>query len=317
MKHLLLTIILLTGLLSAAQAQLRPAGEPVMIHDDISNNLQRPVPSPDGSMLALTGNNFTGIWLMDQNGDNLRQIEDSRHSGFALNWSPDGSALVTRFSTYENGRRLFTARLYDAFNGESTELSESQPHMPSTPFFDPAQQHVLVAVSNEVQRFELPPQRQRALESNARPVAKASGERIVIVETNGSVRELRPVDAPEISYLNASLSPDGSKLAFEVYGGNLFVMNMQTGDLTDFGRGYFPTWSPDSRFIAFTRNEDDGYRHTYGKIVAAAADRSQEITLYESDVTIPANPHWSPGQNRIFFDYMNSGTILYIDVLTD
>ena len=317
MKYLLLVLLLTTSLTISANAQLRAAGEPVLIYDDITTALQQPIPSPDGSKLALTGPNYNGIWVMNQNGDQFRQLSDTDGTGFGLSWSHDGTSLAARATQRTDNRKSFAVMIINADNGSSELLSEFQPHLPSTPFFDAQQQRVLLATSSEIQIYNVPLQRRLSADQASVFTAKASFDRIVVTNVNGELSELRPIADSEVTYLHASISPDGLKLAFSVYGGNLFVQDLNTNELTDFGRGFFPTWSPDSRFISFTRNEDDGYRHTYGEIVAAAADGSQEVVLYSSNITIPANPHWSPVQNRVYFDYMNTGSILYIDVLTN
>lgn len=318
MKHLLILITFILTFSTAAYSQLRAGGEPVLVHDNLNLALQQPIPSPDGNQLALTGANYTGVWILDLTSSELRQIDATPGTGFAMKWSPDGTSLATRTRERSANRNTFAVKLLDVVSGEATMLSEFIPHLPSTPFFDSRQQHLYVATATEVQTFNLPLQRRRSASDSAmRPVAKASFDRIVVSDSDMQLRELRPFSDAETTYLHAAISPDGSKLAFSVYGGNLHVMDLESGDMTDFGRGFFPSWSPDSRFISFTRNEDDGYRHTYGEIIAASADGTQEVVLYSSHLNIPANPYWSPTQNRVFFDYMHSGSILFIDVLTD
>lgn len=247
----------------------------------------------------------------------MHQIDQRQGTGFGMKWSADGSTLAARVTQTQNNRRSFAISLIDVPTGDAAYLSEFQPHLPSTPFFDASQQTIMLAAASDITSFNLPAERRRSVESQTRPTAMASFDRIVISDKAGEVREHRPITDEETTYLHASMSPNGNKLAFSVYGGHLYVQDLTNGELVDFGRGFFPTWSPDSQFISFTRNEDDGYRHTYGEIVAAAADGSQEVVLYSSHITIPANPYWSPVENRIFFDYMHSGSILYIDVLTN
>lgn len=317
MKHLLLISLIWAASVLTTTAQLRPVGEPVLLFDDITLSLQNPIPSPDSRTIALTGSNFTGIWLMDANGDNLRQLSDENHIGFGFKWSADASTIVTRSTQHENQRRSYAIKSFDLISNETSYLTEYQAHMPTVPFIEAGQQNVFVATAKVIQ--ELPLQMSRALPGDVtlRPTAHANGNKLFHSTPNStSLNEFMPFGS-DVQYLNASASPDGNKIAFEVYGGNLHILDIASGSLTDMGRGYKPTWSPDSQYISFTRNTDDGYVFTSGEIVAASADGHDSVVLYSSSDTIPGNPYWDFNQNRIYFDYIDSGSILYIDVATE
>ncbi|MCH8496690.1 MAG: hypothetical protein LAT57_13810 [Balneolales bacterium] len=317
MKHLLLISLIWAASVLTATAQLRPVGEPVLLYDDITLSLQNPIPSPDSRTIALTGSNFSGIWLMDANGDNLRQITDENHIGFGFKWSADASTIIARSTQRENQRRSYAIKSFDLISNESTYLTEYQAHMPTVPFFEANQQNVMVATSEEVQTISFQLSRALPSEVNLRPTAHANGNKLFFSSpTSSTLAEFTPFGS-DVSYLNASASPDGSKIAFEVYGGNLHILEIESGTLTDLGPGYKPTWSPDSQYISFTRNTDDGYVFTSGEIVAASADGLDSVVLFSSENTIPGNPHWDFNQNRIYFDYIDSGSILYIDVATE
>lgn len=316
--HLALAIFLTGILATSVQAQITAVGEPVMLTDNMELALQRPVPSPDGKTIALTGSNFTGLYLLDtEQPSELLTLHSQPHSGFNVRWSPDGQHLLTRYSHPQEMGRYFSIRLYDVTGEGYLDLNEPVPHMPATPFFDAHQQQVVLPLANDVQYFRLPPAKASSLPANRDLQIQASGNRILLIDENNTMRQIQPDSDADARYLNAAMSPDGNYLAYEVYGGNLYVMNNQTGEITDFGVGFFPTWSPDSQYLSFTRNTDDGYRHTYGEIVVASPDRSEEEVIYASSDNIPAHPHFCTVKNRIYFDYMGSGTIMYIDLVTN
>jgi len=316
--HLAFAIVLTGIMATSVQSQIRPAGEPVMLTDNMDLSLQRPVPSPDGKTIALTGSNFTGLYLIDaEQPSELITLHSQPHSGFNVRWSPDGRHLLTRYSHPQQMGRYFSIRLYDVDGEGYLDLNEPVPHMPATPFFDSHQEQVVLPLGGDVQYFRLPPAKTASSPTNPEPQVQASGDRIIYIDEDNTLRQIQPDTAADLHYLNARLSPDGNYLAYEVYGGNLYVLNNVTGEITDFGVGFFPTWSPDSKYLSFTRNTDDGYRHTYGEIVVASPNRSQEEVIYASSENIPAHPHFCTVQNRIYFDYMGSGTIMYIDLLTN
>ena len=63
----------------------------------------------------------------------------------------------------------------------------------------------------------------------------------------------------DAQYINLSKSPDGTKMVFEVMGGNMFVMNIDGTNLIDLGKGNRPRWSFDSKKIIYMITEDNGH----------------------------------------------------------
>jgi Tol biopolymer transport system component len=317
MKKLVLALLIMGGLTSSAHAQLRAAGNPVLVFDDVNLKLQQPVPSPDGQTIALTTAQFTGIWIVDRNGGNLRQISTDQNVGFGMKWTADASAIVGRTSQVENRRRSFAVMEY-SLDGQSTQLSDFMAHMPTTPVVAGASSDVIVATQQAQEVIAQRRARQISSDSATRATAHANGQSIWLWDQAGNqVASFNPFPSEDTQYLNAVASPDGSKIAFEVYGGNLFVLDVSGGGLTDHGQGYRPSWSPDGQYITFMRNTDDGYRFLSGEIVAARADGSETVVLHAGTQEIPTNPMWDTVSNRVYFNYVESGSILYIDVITE
>lgn len=317
MKKILLTLLILVGVHNAAVAQLRAAGTPVLVFDHITLLLHQPIASPDGQTIALTSQQYAGIWLIDRDGSNLRQLSEAPNVGFGMKWTPDASAIVARTSRMEDRRRSFALVEY-ALTGEVLQLTDFMAHMPTTPVIAGSAADVMIVTQNRVETVAT--QRLRRTQPGLTPpaTAHANGNSIWLWDAEGTESQRFQPDAdPETQYLNASASPDGRKIAFEVYGGNLFILEVETGSLTDFGPGYRATWSADGNYIAFMRNTDDGYRFLSGEIVAARADASEIVVLHAGTQDIPTNPFWDPIANRVYFNYLNSGSVLYIDVATE
>jgi hypothetical protein len=317
MKNIILLICLLGGFSSYSHAQLRAAGNPVLVFDDIQIKLQQPVPSPDGQTIALTTSTYSGIWLIDRNGDNLRQLSDDPNVGFGLKWTADAERIVARTSRIDQRRRSFAVVEYD-MDGIRTDLSEFVAQMPATPVVAGPQSDVIIATQRRVEPVATQRTRRTAINSATRATAHANGQMIWLWDTSGNLTDtFNPFPSEDTQYLNAVASPDGSFIAFEVYGGNLFVLNTGSGELTDHGIGYRPSWSPDGNYITFMRNTDDGYRFLSGEIIAASADASESTVLHAGTLNIPTNPMWDSVSNRVYFNYVDTGSILYIEVAID
>jgi TolB protein len=94
-----------------------------------------------------------------------------------------------------------------------------------------------------------------------------------------------------------AFSPDCKKIAYENrIGGvfNLFVINADGGDskqVTDEGSNEWPTWSPDSRYLAFSSTRG-GRSHIYLELVPRAGEQATVTALTEGEGN-DTSPSWS------------------------
>src|SRR5699024_11118546 len=139
----------------------------------------------------------------------------------------------------------------------------------------------------------------------AQELVKSQGDR-----TNS--KDISPFE--DAFYLNPQVSPDGQKLAFEIYGGNMYVMNVDGTRLIDLGPGHRPRWSPDSRYILANRTKDDGHNITKADIIAFSVDGKEKINLTTGTSLIAMNPSWSPDDKSILFNDPNTGNIYSLEI---
>jgi serine/threonine-protein kinase len=95
-------------------------------------------------------------------------------------------------------------------------------------------------------------------------VAMASAEErsLVIVDREGGEREVARIQR---QFFGPRFSPDGRRIAIHISGGNfgfdIWVADLTSKDLRKFTlnqRAYFPDWTPDGRYLSFSRRDENG-----------------------------------------------------------
>ena len=295
------------------QAQPKAVGEPQVLLKQDGVNFQAPVWSPDGSKLAVTTTKYVGIWLANADGSNLQQLTDA-DAGYGLSWSNDSQSILTRVNVFENRRRNHAITIFHTNGKAPDQITEFRSKMEALPKWAQYGEKVVLIQNDKIEAFdskkEIPDQFKNKpslpfyiLKSNE--IAKGK------IPTN-STENISPF--ADARYLNLEVSPDGQKLAFEVYGGNLYVMNVDGSNLVDLGKANRPSWSPDSRYVVASVSEDDGHSITKGDVFAFSIDGNQSINLTDRSDFIAQNPNWSPDGSKIAFDVPNEGAIYIINI---
>ncbi len=311
---LLATLFSFILLPMAGNAQPQAKGEPKVVVEGNGDIFQNPVWSPDGSSFAYTSIQYQGIWIADKNGNNTRQITD-KSAGYGMSWSSDSQTLLTRVTDYVNRRKQTTISLFDAATTNETTLTEPRPNIDVLPQWAQFDEKVVLISDNGIESFatgkELDADKNKMVPNQAFYLLKKNQLAKGKIPEN-STEDISPFDAAE--YLNLQVSPDGTKLAFEVYGGNLYVMNVDGTGLIDLGVAYRPAWSPDSQYIVANKTEDNGHDITSADIYAFNVNGNEVINLTENTSRIAMNPSWAPDNSGILFNDPQTGSIYILEI---
>ena len=273
---LLFSAIMLSA--GSLMAQSKANGEPRLFIKS-AQSLMAPVWSPDGSKIAVTGDNFIGIWVANADGSNLNQVSEALGAGYKMNWQ-DAQTIVSTPYTVENGLRMVRI---ENVNVETAEISEVAPAQRG---FRPSK--VMKNVNLLRIMCDQPAEATRLIPS----LEQYAGKMV----------------------LNPALSPDGKKIAFQIVSYGLFVCDVDGANLKSFGKGAYPSWAPNSRDLMFARIQDNGERFTASDLFSVNTETGVEENLTPNSDVIPITLSVSPDGSKVAFDNDVDGNIYVVDL---
>ena len=273
---LLFSAIMLSA--GSLMAQSKANGEPRLLIKS-AQSLMAPVWSPDGSKIAVTGDNFIGIWVANADGSNLNQVSEALGAGYKMNWQ-DAQTIVSTPYTVENGLRMVRI---ENVNVETAEISEVAPAQRG---FRPSK--VMKNVNLLRIMCDQPAEATRLIPS----LEQYAGKMV----------------------LNPALSPDGKKIAFQIVSYGLFVCDVDGANLKSFGKGAYPSWAPNRRDLMFARIQDNGERFTASDLFSVNTETGVEENLTPNSDVIPITLSVSPDGSKVAFDNDVDGNIYVVDL---
>ncbi|MDQ7065356.1 MAG: hypothetical protein Q9P90_14060 [candidate division KSB1 bacterium] len=312
MKKTGLILSLLSLSMAGAAAQPRLVGEPQRI-TPAGQAFQQPVWSPDGQWIAVTGPRYNGIYIVRPDGRDFKRISSDAAVGFRMQWSPDGRFLLGRAARWERRRRYNAIKIYDVVTGRAQQVSEERTFMPALPVWAGGNERIVLYANRGLEVFEAPiPVALKKRAPVAVSVVAHGQQSLQIISPEGRVvKSARPVEG---RYLKAEVSPDGSRVVFEVIGGHLYVMDIENESLVKLGAGENPVWAPNGEWILCMVTEDDGHRILGSDLWAIRADGGQRVNLTQTPERIEMDPTIAPDGSAMAFSEEHSRAVYVVKI---
>ena len=279
-KQLLLCFsAMLLGGTMIAGAQVRQASEPVkLLQAEVC--LMAPVWSPDCQYIAVTTDNYTGVLTANADGSNVRVLTSDAGAGYGMAWTADSKAILGNAKT-ANGTK--TLRSY-GLDGKISAMGEA------------------------TRTATAPMMRARSLRGNIlsqmlENPTRVAAETPALAEFAGR------------TILNPALSPDGSRIAFQVVGKGMWIINADGTGLEALGAGSHPQWMPDGKTIVYTVVEDNGSYFTASALMSMNVDNGRTSTiLSRGGDLIPMTPAIAPDGSKVAFENAADASIYVVKI---
>lgn len=274
-KRYLMGAMLAIFAAGVSTAQVRSASQPQkLIASEVG--FMAPVWSPDGSMIAVTSDNYSGIYVADADGANLRVITTEAGAGYKMLWSADSRSITGAPRVADGVRQLRSLCTYDLATGATNRSS---------------------------------------LRKVARPGAdNAEGIYGAMIADPAGVAVAVPALSRFAgrTIINPALSPDGNLIAFQVPGQGMWLIGADGTGLRSLGKGSHPAWMPDSRTILYTIVEDNGSEFTASTLMSADVTTGFTATVLSDSAVLPLTPAVAPDGSKVAFENARDAAIYIV-----
>lgn len=269
-------------------AQPRSASEPQKLIE-FTSGLMAPVWSPDGTKIAVTTDNYTGIMVANADGSNLKCITNESGAGYKMKWSADGSQILGRTNIVKNNRVLHEVKAWNINSGKAELIVPQSRNLAGTPTWKSINAKATLESSNVYDLMVNNP-------------AKATSQIPSLNQFNSKI------------VINPSISLDGKKVAFQIPGHGMWICNSDGSELKQLGKGSNPQWLPDNESIIYTIVSDDGSTFTASDIYSINVNTGKKYLLTENTNLIPLTPSVSPDGKKVAFENALDASIYVINL---
>ncbi len=242
--------------------------------------------TPDGKSILVTEVKFTGLFSIDLKTKSVTALTKEIGAGYDFQISPDGQYVLYRPFIFKKGRKFYSLKMLNLKNKELKTLEHEVRNLSPARFVD---NEVVYLKNNAPQKVVIGTHINQFNQSVKRAVFIRN--RTIILVEDGDKKELKPLG--EGIYLWPQISPDGTKLVFTFAGDGTYVSDLDGQILSKIGYANAPSWAPNSQWIAYMVDHDDGHFYTDSEIYVSSWDGKKKIQITNTSDVIEMYPDWS------------------------
>lgn len=233
--------------------------------------------SPDGNAVAFT--DFDGkLKVLDRTSEAATEISRTG-SMMDLAFSSDSRTIVYREASYDNSHRRFVSvKAFDRIAKTSKMLAAPERNLQALELT--ADVATLVS-DGKMRRRSL--SGTAATQANGKPILSIERGLLYISENGGERRLASYLGTDGMSYLWASVSPDGQRMLFFAAGYGTYTCRLDGSDMQHLGYIWAPVWYDDEVIVGM-QTKDDGHITYEGKIVASDRNGRELQTLTDASL---------------------------------
>lgn len=267
--------------------------------------------SGDGSQIAFSLVNYTGIYTVDANGENQKQLVSDKGAGFKFSWSADNTQILYRGTDFVNNvKQQYVAVVEVKTTNKNVIVGHSRRIAPPT-WINETDGHKAIFMSNngvtttKKMRYKSGTTLKKSQIAHNITARYKDGEIHIM---NGEI--VTETISGEHIY-DPTVSNNGTMVVYSEKA-KIVVYNMVTGIKTTVSNGHKPAWSPNDNMLTFQISTDDGYIYTSSDLYVYDLNSGKTTQLTSTENHFEMAPQWSPKGNQIAFHCEKDGGIYVI-----
>jgi Tol biopolymer transport system component len=306
-------IYLILGFCVAIPAGVKVQGHPEYLIGDNQQPFQKPIWSGDGRFLAFSGDQYSGIYVLQLSDRHLSQLSDEPAAGYGMVWSSDSKAIASRVSKQDGLYRYNALKIFNVEALSSQMLCSFQTAPLGMPLFSSDDSRLYCVNRKVLQSYATGKPVTSLSKISLRSLPYTLNERLMVLSPTGEATVL----LQDRRILNLTTSRDGQFIAFEIMGGPMCIIKTDGSGFRELGVGHRPCFSPDGRHLVYMVTQDDGHDYLSADLYVMAVDGSERQSLTRSSDKLEMNPCWSPDGRQIAFDVINEGAVYILNVTSE
>lgn len=253
MKKIFLSLALAVSMM--ASAQVFEVGQLTKLNTPTDTDVKVAGVSPDGSYVLITNGSNHGLRCYDVATGKTTTISTAAGAGYNVQISKDGQELVYRETKFdEQGLRKNDVIRLNLATAKTATIAKAQRDA-------------------------------SAMVTSSSNLSVSIQDRLMVVNRNGKNIVVAP-NGKHLSYIWASISPDGTKLCYYVCGNGCWVSNIDGSNKQFIGHDCRAAQWYDNNTLVAMADEDDGYFTTASRIVAYTLDGKKQVLTNNSMIAM-------------------------------